>query len=94
MTKISACPSPVLRTMDGSERLQPKSKGPLPDPESYDSESCGPKPERPGVVKIGTLRELVAVTGLEYLVIIGPPNKAAYCREIHSNSIEEFLGSG
>ena len=56
--------------MDGSERLQPKPKGPLPDPESYESESCGLKPERPGVVKIGTLRELVPVTGLDYLIII------------------------
>lgn len=50
--------------MDGIERLQPKPKGPFPEPESYDNASCGPKPERPGVVEIGTLRDPVPVTGL------------------------------
>lgn len=49
--------------MHGSERLHPNPKGPLPDPESYESESCGPKPERPDEVKIGTLRDPVPVTG-------------------------------
>src|SRR5437773_10489692 len=49
--------------MDGSERLQPKPNGPLPAPESYESENCGPKPERPGLVAIGTVIEPVPVTG-------------------------------
>src|SRR4249920_4210989 len=49
--------------MDGSERLQPKPNGPLPAPESYESDSCGPKPERPGLVAIGTDIEPVPVTG-------------------------------
>jgi hypothetical protein len=40
---------------DGSDRLQPNPKGPLTAPESYDSESCGPKPERDGDVKTGTV---------------------------------------
>ncbi|OEU61971.1 MAG: hypothetical protein BBJ57_05765 [Desulfobacterales bacterium PC51MH44] len=50
--------------VDGSEGLQPKPKGPLLEPESYERESCGPKPERPGDVTIGTLRDPVPVTGL------------------------------
>jgi hypothetical protein len=44
--------------------LQPNPNGPLPAPESYDSESWGPKPERPGLVAMGTVIELVPVTGL------------------------------
>src|SRR5215208_5558801 len=50
--------------MDGSARLQPNPNAPFPEPESYESENCGPKPERPGDVKIGTVRDPVPVTGL------------------------------
>src|SRR6266480_7027838 len=50
--------------MEGMERAQPKPKGPLPEPESYESESCGPKLDRPGLVAIGTVMEPVPVTGL------------------------------
>src|SRR5215468_6553930 len=50
--------------MEGSERLQPKPNGPLPAPESYESASCGPKPERPGLTARGTDIEPVPVTGL------------------------------
>src|SRR5438067_515085 len=57
-------PLSVLRVIDGSERLQPKPKGPFPAPESYESESCGPNPDRPGLVAIGTLIDPVPVTGL------------------------------
>ena len=57
-------PLSVLRVIEGRERLQPNPNGPLPAPESYDSESCGPKPERPGLVAIGTDMEPVPVTGL------------------------------
>lgn len=57
-------PLSVLRVMAGSDRLHPKPNGPLPEPESYDSESCGPKPKRPGLVAIGTVIEPVPVTGL------------------------------
>jgi hypothetical protein len=32
-------------------------------PESYDNEKDGPKPERPGLVKIGMLADAVPVTG-------------------------------
>src|SRR5215204_5616206 len=49
--------------MEGRERLHPKPNGPFPDPESYESERDGPKPERPGLVNIGTVREPVPVTG-------------------------------
>src|SRR5437762_14188659 len=49
--------------MAGSERCQPTPKGPLPPPESYESESCGPRPERPGLVAIGTVTEPVPETG-------------------------------
>src|SRR5216684_6342768 len=49
--------------MDGNERCQPNPKGPLPEPESYVSESCGPKPERPGDAAMGTDIEPVPVTG-------------------------------
>src|SRR5438874_7184010 len=57
-------PLSVFRVIDGRDRLQPKPNGPLPAPESYESESCGPKPERPGLVAIGTLIDPVPVTGL------------------------------
>src|SRR5690348_11420087 len=50
--------------MEGTERLQPSPKGPLPAPESYVSVSCGPKPDRPGLVKMGTVIDPVPVTGL------------------------------
>src|SRR5437879_5112138 len=56
-------PLSVLRVMDGRERLQPKPNGPLPAPESYESASCGPKPDLPGLVAIGTDMEPVPVTG-------------------------------
>src|SRR6266699_1328057 len=56
-------PLSVLRVMAGSERLHPKPNGPLPAPESYESESCGPKPDRPGLVEMGTLIDPVPVTG-------------------------------
>src|SRR5712691_5850092 len=50
--------------MWGKERSQPKPKGPLPAPESYDNASCGPKPDRPGLVAMGTDIEPVPLTGL------------------------------
>jgi hypothetical protein len=53
-----------LPVMAGSERLRPKPYGPLPAPEPYESESYGPKPERPGLVVIGTLIEPIPVTRL------------------------------
>ena len=53
-----------LRVMDGCGRLQPTPKGPLPVPESYDKESCGPNPDRPGLMAIGRVIEPVPVTGL------------------------------
>src|SRR6266516_3804521 len=63
--------------MAGSVRLQPKPKGPLPAPESYESASCGPNPERPGLVAIGTDIEPVPVTGLAAnfspMPLIAPP---------------------
>lgn len=45
--------------------------GDLP-PESYERESCGSKPERPGVVKIGTLRDPGPVTGLAVNISLMP----------------------
>lgn len=57
-------PLSVFRMIEGSERLQPKPNGPLPAPESYDRDSCGPKPERPGLAMTGTAIEAVPVTGL------------------------------
>src|SRR5512147_2282019 len=50
--------------MDGRESDHPNPKGPLPDPESYESASCGPNPARPGLVAMGTVIEPVPVTGL------------------------------
>ena|SRR5438876_879203 len=49
--------------MAGSARLQPNPKIPLAEPESYDSDNCGPNPDRPGLVAIGTVIEPVPVTG-------------------------------
>src|SRR5258708_14995869 len=57
-------PLSVLRVIEGSERRQPRPNGPLPAPESYASESCGPKPERPGLIARGTDTVPVPVTGL------------------------------
>src|SRR5262245_40620661 len=57
-------PLSVFRVIEGRERLQPNPNGPFPAPESYESASCGPKPERPGLVAIGTVIEPVPVTGL------------------------------
>src|SRR5262249_28451572 len=58
-------PLSVERVIDDRpSKLQPKPKGPLPDPESYFRLSCGPKPERPGLDASGTLRDPVPVTGL------------------------------
>src|SRR3954463_15910168 len=50
--------------MAGNDSPQPKPNGPLPTPESYDRESCGPKPERPGLVAIWIVSEPVPVTRL------------------------------
>ena len=64
--KSSYCGRPlsVLRVMAETESCQPSPNGPLPEPESYASDSFGPKPERPGEVMIGTIIEPVPVTGL------------------------------
>src|SRR5437763_5898186 len=64
LSQYCGSPLSVLRVIEGSERCQPKPNGPSPAPESYESESCGPKPERPGLVAIGTVIEPVPVTGL------------------------------
>src|SRR5256885_6504787 len=64
LSRYCGRPLSVLRVMVGSARCHPKPKGPLPAPESYESESCGPKPERPRLVAMGTLMEPVPVTGL------------------------------
>src|SRR5215217_5266579 len=57
------CGSPlsVLRVTDGSESDQPMPNGPLPAPESYDSWSCGPKLDRPGLAGIGSVNVPVPV---------------------------------
>src|ERR1044072_4628325 len=62
----SYCGNPlsVLRVIAGEEICQPNPNGPLPAPESYASDSCGPNLERPGLVAIGTVMEPVPVTGL------------------------------
>jgi hypothetical protein len=54
----------VLRAIAGTGRLQPMPNGPLPEPELYDSDSCGPKPERPGLSGMGTVIIPVPVAGL------------------------------
>src|SRR5882672_6722512 len=50
--------------MAGMDKLQPSPKPPLPEPESYESDSAGPNPPLPGVVAIGIVVEPVPVTGL------------------------------
>src|SRR3990170_3296779 len=60
----SGKPLSVLRVTWGRLSDQPKPKGPLPEPESYASESWGPNPERPGLAAMGTDMEPVPVTGL------------------------------
>src|SRR5438309_5309978 len=41
--------------------LQPIPKTPFPAPESYDRESCGPKPEREALTATGTVSEPVPI---------------------------------
>src|SRR3990170_316369 len=60
----SGKPLSVLRVTWGRLSDQPNPKGPLPEPESYASESWGPNPERPGLAATGTDMEPVPVTGL------------------------------
>src|SRR5438045_6405852 len=70
-TKMSdSCPSTyrgsplsVLRVIEASAKFQPKPNTPFPAPESYEMDNCGPKPERPGLVAIGTDIEPVPDTG-------------------------------
>jgi hypothetical protein len=57
-------PLSALQVMEEMERPQLHPDGLFPAPESQESKSCGPKPERPGLVLIGMLSELVPVTGL------------------------------
>src|SRR5205814_10360713 len=87
-------PLSVFRVMEGSERLQPKPNGPLPAPESYESESCGPKPDRPGLVAMGTLIDPVPVTGFAAnfspMPRIAPPLLG---REIEGATTPPFCGS-
>jgi hypothetical protein len=52
-------PVSVCDAMEGRDKLQPNPYGPSPAPESYESESCGPNPYRPGLVAIGTVIEPV-----------------------------------
>jgi hypothetical protein len=67
----------VFRVIAGRERLQPKPKGPLPFPVSYESDNEGPNPLRPGLVAIGMLIEPVPVTGFAAnfspMPLIAPP---------------------
>src|SRR5256712_2717899 len=57
-------PLSVLRVTEASDKLHPKPNGPLPEPESYESVSCGPNRERAGLVASGTVIEPEPVTGL------------------------------
>src|SRR5215213_8343566 len=63
--------------MKGSDRFHPRPNGPLPAAELYESETCGPKPPRLGLVAIGTDKEPVPVTGLAAnfspIPLIAPP---------------------
>jgi hypothetical protein len=63
-SKYLGNPLSVLRVISGSDKLQPNPKDPFPEPESYESVSCGLKPERSGLVTMGTVIEPVPVTGL------------------------------
>src|SRR5262249_60972435 len=58
-------PLSVFRVIDGIDRCQPRANGPLPLPESYESESCGKKSDRLGEVKIGKLNDTEPVTGFK-----------------------------
>src|SRR5687767_10643732 len=64
VSRYVGIPMSVLRLIAATDSCQPRPKGPLPDPESYDSESCGPNPPRPGDVATGTDIVAVPVTGL------------------------------
>src|SRR5438034_10785651 len=57
-------PLSVLRVTEASDKLHPKPNGPLPEPESYESVSCGPNRDRAGLVASGTVIEPEPVTGL------------------------------
>lgn len=57
-------PLSVLRVIAGSESDQPMPNGPLPEPESYESSSFGPKSDRAGLTGSGIVNDPVPVTGL------------------------------
>src|SRR5207244_11761958 len=63
-SRYSGRPLSVVQVKAGSVRGQPKPNAPLPAPEAHERESCGPKPERPGLVAMGTVMEPVPVSGL------------------------------
>src|SRR5262245_52971803 len=70
-------PLSVRRVIEGCCCVHPMPNTPLPLPESYEIVSCGPKPERPGLVGIGTARDAVPVTGFAVNLLsiprIAPP---------------------
>src|ERR1700747_860509 len=76
-SKYFGRPLSVLRVIEGMDRFQPNPKEPLPAPESYQRDNCGPNPERPGDVAIARLIEPVPVTGLAAnfspIPLIAPP---------------------
>src|SRR2546430_8915152 len=61
-SSYNGSPLSVFRVIDGDESDQPKPNGPFAPPESYDSESVGPKPPRPGLTGRGTVRDPVPST--------------------------------
>src|SRR5215472_7906755 len=67
----------VLRLILGTALFQPKPRTPFPPPESYASDNCGPKPDRPALAPIGTENDAVPVTGLvsnfSPIPLIAPP---------------------
>ena len=53
----------VRRETAGIERPHPSPNGPLPDPELYERDSAGWKPERPGETKTGIENVAAPVAG-------------------------------
>ena len=75
-------PLSVLRAIDGIARDQPKPSGPFPDAESYVSDSCGPKPERAGLVAIGSDMDAVPCDRIRSKLLTDAPNRSAALGEI------------
>lgn len=98
LSRYCGSPLSVLRVIVGSERDQPMPNGPLPEPESYESSSFGPKSDRAGLAGIGIVKFPVPVTGLAANFspmprIAPPPFGSAIAGGVEVAALDSFVAS-